>query len=84
MDMWCDVDQVTKMINKVKRMGFGQKELTLGWFGHERERERKKKKKSKLLSSIYGVSPIEIRWAKNESSSTRRGLRMGTENTGFR
>ena len=52
MDMWCDVDQVTKMTNKVKRMGFGQKELTLGWFGHERERERKKKE---IQTSLFDI-----------------------------
>ena len=39
------------------------------WFGHERQGE----KKFKLLSSIYGVSSVGIRQAKNESSSTRRG-----------
>ena len=43
-----------------------------------REGEKKKrKKKSKLLSSIYGVPSVLICWAKNESSSTRRGLRVG-------
>ena len=53
------------------------------WFELEREREGEKKK-SKLLSSIYGVSSVGIFRAKNESSSTRQGLRMGTENMGFR
>ena len=38
---------------------------------------------SSLLSSIYVVSTVGIRWAKNESSSTRRGLRVSTKNTGF-
>ena len=47
------------------------------------EREEEKIKKPKLLFSIYGVPSVEIRQAKNESSSTRRGLRVGTENTGF-
>ena len=51
------------------------------WFELERERERKKK--SKLLSSTYGVSSVGIFRAKNESSSTRRGLRMGTETRDF-
>ena len=41
-----------------------------------RERERKRKKESKLLSSILGVSPVGIRQAKSESSSTRRGLHV--------
>ena len=49
-----------------------------------RERERKKKKeKSKLLSLIYGVSSIRIRRAKSESSSTRRGLRVGIKKERF-
>ena len=83
MDTWREVDQVTKMTNKVKIMGFGQKELTLCWFGRERERGREKKK-FKLLSSIFGVPLVRIRRVKNESSSTQRGLCMGTENTRFR
>ena len=32
---------------------------------------------------IHGVLIVGIRWAKNESSSTRRGLRVSTKNTGF-
>ena len=51
------------------------------WFELEREGERKKN--LKLLSSIYRVSSVEIRRDKNESSSTRRGLHVGTKNTGF-
>ena len=52
----------------------------------ERERERKGRggEFSKLISSIYGVPSIGIYRTKNESSSTRRGLHVGTENTGFR
>ena len=46
-------------------------------------RKSKRKKKSKLLSLIYKVPSIGIRRAKNESSSTRRGLRMSTKNTGL-
>ena len=38
------MDQVTKMTNKVKRMGFGHKELTFCWFGRERERERERER----------------------------------------
>ena len=38
---------------------------------------------SLLLSSIYVVSTFGIRRANNESSSTRRGLRVSTKNTGF-
>ena len=48
------------------------------------ESERKEKKESQdLPSKIYGVSSIEVRRAKNESSSHRRGLRVGTENARF-
>ena len=39
--------------------------------------------KSKLIFSIHGVSLVGIHRAKNESSSTRRGLSVGTENTRF-
>ena len=37
----------------------------------------------RLLSSIYGVLSVRIRLAKSESSSTRRGLRVGTKKNGF-
>ena len=53
-------------------------------FSRKREREKEKKKETKLLSSIYRVLSVEISWVKNESSSTRQGLRVGTENMGFR
>ena len=46
------------------------------WFALEIEGE---KQKSKFLSSIYGVPSVEIRRAKNKSSSTRRKLLVGTE-----
>ena len=60
------------------------KKTTFFWLLEcEREGERKKKKKIKLLSSIYGVPSVGIHRAKNESSSTRRGLCVGTENMGF-
>ena len=48
------------------------------------EREGEKIKKFKLLSLIYGIPSVRIRQAKYESSSTRRGLRVGTKNVGFR
>ena len=49
-----------------------------------RTREREgEKKKIKLFSTIYGVPSIGIRQDKNESPSTRRGLSVGTEKTGF-
>ena len=48
------------------------------------EREGEKRKKSKFLSLMYVVLFVGIRRAKNESSSIRRGLHMGTENMGFR
>ena len=38
---------------------------------------------SLLLSSIYVVSTVGIRRAKNKSSSTQRGLHVSTKNTGF-
>ena len=50
---------------------------------NRREKGREKKELSRLLSSIYGVPSVGIYRAKNESSSTRRGLRVDTESTGF-
>ena len=36
-----------------------------------------------LLSSIHGVPTVGFRRVKHEKCSTRRGLRVGTKNTGF-
>ena len=36
-----------------------------------------------FLSQIYGNLIVGIRRAKNEKCSMRRGLRVGTKNTGF-
>ena len=36
-----------------------------------------------LLSSILEFLIVGFRWAKNEKRYTRRGLRVGTKNTGF-
>ena len=47
--------------------------------GEEKEMERE----IQLLSTIYGDQLVRISRAKNKSSSTRRGLCVGTENTGF-
>ena len=52
-------------------------------FGHERGEERERERELQLLSTIYEDRLVEIRRAKNESSSTRRGLRMDIGNTGF-
>ena len=57
--------------------GLGQKEITFSTGKHERETKRKKV--SKLLFSILGVPPVIIHQAKSESSSTQRGLRVGTK-----
>ena len=51
----------------------------------EREREKERRKESiKLLSTIYGALLVGIHRANNESSSHRRGLYVGSENTRFR
>ena len=63
-----------------KKIIFGQKRIDFLLVKNVRERE---KKKSKLLSSIYGIPSVGISRAKSESSSTRRGLRVGTKNEGF-
>ena len=56
--------------------------------GQSRERVSVREKSlflfSLLVSLIYVVSTVGIRRAKNESSSTRRGLHVSTKNTGFR
>ena len=46
-------------------------------------REKGREKKFKLLSSIHRVPSAGIHQAKNESSSTRPRLQMGTKNEGF-
>ena len=37
----------------------------------------------RLPLKIYGVSLVDFHWAKNESSSHRRGVRVGTRKEGF-
>ena len=46
-------------------------------------REEKEREKKEIQTSLFDLWSSFGR-AKNESSSTRRGLRMGIENTGFR
>ena len=47
------------------------------------EREGEKMRNQRLFSSIHGVPLVGICQTKNESSSTRRGLHVVTENKGF-
>ena len=61
-----------KLVSDKDEEGEGSRFLFLFLFFHS------------LLSSIYGVSTVGIRRAKNESSSTRRGLRVRPKNKGFR
>ena len=44
-----------------------------------REESREKDESQWLFFAIYGVPLVRIRRAKNESSSHRRGLRVGTK-----
>ena len=48
-----------------------------------REEKREKGRELQLLPTIYEDRLVGICQAKNESSSTRRGIHMGIENTGF-
>ena len=62
-----------------------KKEILISFFLLEREREKGRESElSKLLSMIYKDRLVGIHRAKNESSSTRRVLRVGTKITGFR
>ena len=69
------------------KWGIGKKGRSQFLLGGKRERESKEGEKerehSNLLSPIPGVLSVGIRRAKSESSSTRRGLRVGTKNEGF-
>ena len=52
--------------------------------GFHANRERKREEqRPKHLSTIYGVFSVEVRLAKSESSSTQRGLRVGTKKCDF-
>ena len=48
-----------------------------------RKGKGERRERLQLLSTIYEDQLVGIRRAKNESSSTRRGLRVGTENMKF-
>ena len=50
--------------------------------GESKEGE-KEREHFNLLSPIPGVPPVGIHRAKSESSSTRRGLRVGSKKEGF-
>ena len=47
------------------------------------EGKGEKRERRQLLSMIHGDRLVGIHRVKNESSSTRQGLRVGTENVGF-
>ena len=49
----------------------------------EKNVREEEKRASKLLYSILGVLSVGICRAKSESSSTKRGPRVGTKNEGF-
>ena len=67
-------------LEKGVKYQFWGRNVTFSAVGRGREGE---KKKSKLVSPIYGVPSVEILRAKNENSSTQRGLRVGIKNKGF-
>ena len=46
-------------------------------------KEGEKERESNILLMIHGVPLVGIRRAKNQSSSSRPRLRMGTKNEGF-
>ena len=69
-------------LNLNKKGKLGQKIRFLLLCKHESEK-REKEEGQELPSKIYGVLLIEVRKAKNESSSHRRGLHVGTKNVGF-
>ena len=82
--MWRDVSHILKTSDKLKgEMKENERSFSFLLFKQEREKWRGSEL-SKLISTIYGDRLVRIRRAKNESSSTRRGLRVGTKNTGFR
>ena len=49
----------------------------------EKNRGGRESESIQLLSTIYKISSVGIRKAKNESSSHRRGLCVGTKNVNF-
>ena len=63
-----------------------KREITLSAGGknvRESKEGEKEREHSNLLSPILGVLSVGILRAKSKSSSTRRGLRVGTKNEGF-
>ena len=72
MDTWHNVGQAFKLWIRLDK-----RDLVV------ESKKGEKIENSKLLFSIYGVPSVGIRRAKNESSSSRRGLREGTKKKGF-
>ena len=63
--------------------GGGGGGVARGWKVRDNKYGEKEKEHSNLLSPILKVSFVGIHRAKSESSSTRRGLRVGTKKEGF-
>ena len=69
--------------NKLEQKGKKGEKVTIFLVLSESER-REKEDSPELPSKIYGVPSFEVCRAKNKSSSHRRGLRVSTNNAGFR
>ena len=79
MDTWHNRSKSLRLKLSRKKIRFeGENCFPIGEKTLEREME-----KLQLLSTIYGDQLVGIRRAKNEISSTQRGLRVGTKNVGF-
>ena len=79
--MWAMSPNLRIKLKKRLKSDWGQKMRRI--YAEEKTLEREGGRELQHLSTIYGDRLVGIRRAKNESSSTRRGLRVGIENTGF-
>ena len=70
-------------MDKVKRTRFLGHNMFDIFAGGKNVSEGEKERESNILSMIYGVPSVRIRQAKNQISSSRQGLRVGTKNEGF-
>ena len=80
--MWHDMGHTSNLNLSWDKRGIRTRRSHFSWLT-ERERRGEEDESQRLSPKIYGVSLVSFRRAKNESSSPRQRVRVGTWNEGF-
>ena len=76
-DTWHDVGYTSNLNSNWEKRVIRAKRAHFPSFDRERE-EKREREELRLPPKIYGVPLVGFRRAKNESSSRRQGVRVGT------